>query len=470
MSSSSKTAPLRVRRWARHLLAASLVLVVASQPAHAQSGGPQYVVQPGDSLYAIAQRFGLTLESLQAANPGVDPAALAVGQALAVPGFEGVSGTLGTLVLEPGETLPSLSLRLGLARETLIRLNRVVNPDGLYMHQTMVVVDQLDGGPAIPNGTTHTAPAGAGLLALAASRNQNPWTLAAANRLPHPGLLPPGALIVAPGGDGATSALPFPLRSLRLRPLPPEQGRTVSIHIQTAQPVTLTGQLGEWPLHFNASAGDVHDALLGIFRLADPDLYRLSIAATDAAGRTVRFSQPLPVRGGDYGAEALNVNPATLDPVVTEPENEHIRSLTAAFTATRYWAGPFALPSVGAIRSWYGTLRAYNGGAYDSCHTGVDFSGAEDRLITAPAPGVVVFTGALTVRGNATLIDHGWGVYTGYWHQSQILVNVGDRVETGQLLGYQGATGRVTGPHLHWELWVGGYQADPMQWTTESLP
>jgi len=81
-----------------------------------------------------------------------------------------------------------------------------------------------------------------------------------------------------------------------------------------------------------------------------------------------------------------------------------------------------------------------------------------------------VFAAPLIVRGNATIIDHGWGVYTGYWHQSRIEVQVGQRVETGQIIGYQGATGRVTGPHLHWEMWVAGEQVDPLEWTETAFP
>ncbi len=83
---------------------------------------------------------------------------------------------------------------------------------------------------------------------------------------------------------------------------------------------------------------------------------------------------------------------------------------------------------------------------------------------------MVVFAGPLTVRGNATYIDHGWGVYTGYLHQSQLLVQAGDRVETGQLIGMVGNTGRVTGPHLHWEVWVGGVPVQPLEWTSQSYP
>ncbi|MGH2522010.1 MAG: M23 family metallopeptidase, partial [Anaerolineales bacterium] len=354
-------------------------------------------------------------------------------------------------------------------QEALIRLNRVVNPDLLYINESVVVVEQAEGG--IPAGVVHSARAGQGWLALAASLNQNPWTLAQTNQFAHPGLLTPGGSVLVPGGDSATKALPFPLRDLQVKPLPPEQGRTVSIHLVTARPLTVTGALGDWPLHFNPESENSQYALLGIDRLADPNLYRLTIAAADASGRTFKFSQPLPVREGGYALDPpLTVDPATIDPAVTGPESEQIKAAVAPFTPTRHWNGVFALPSVGLLRSMFGSLRSYNGGPYDSFHSGVDFSGAEDRPVTAPAPGVVVFTSALTVRGNATLIDHGWGVYTGYWHQSSILVKAGDRVEAGQIIGYQGATGRVTGPHLHWEIWVGGFQVDPLQWTTEGFP
>jgi murein DD-endopeptidase MepM/ murein hydrolase activator NlpD len=458
---------------ARSLLAVSLLLAGGLPRVRAQDGGPQYIVQPGDTLFGIARQFGVALEDLQAANPGVNPAALGIGQPLLIPGFEGVSGVLSTHLLEPGESLDSAALRLGLKRETLIRLNRLVNPEGLYVNQPLVIVDQLDGGPPVPNGVSHPARAREGLLALSAALNQNPWALASANLLAHPGRLPPGAFVVVPGGDQPTRALPYPLREMRLHPLPSEQGRTLSVSVFTARPAALAGTLGEWPLHFNTDADDAHaqHALLGIHRFAEPNLYRLTLSLTDADGASFGFSQLVPVRDGGYGADPpLNVDAATLDPAVVGPEMEQIEAVVAPFTPTRYWEGAFALPSVGLLRSVFGSLRAYNGGPYDSFHTGVDFSGAEDRPITAPAPGVVAFTGALFVRGNATLIDHGWGVYTGYWHQSSILVEVGQRVETGQVIGYQGATGRVTGPHLHWELWVGGFQVDPLQWTTTAFP
>jgi len=68
------------------------------------------------------------------------------------------------------------------------------------------------------------------------------------------------------------------------------------------------------------------------------------------------------------------------------------------------------------------------------------------------------------------VIDHGWGVYTAYGHQSEILVQVGDQVQKGQLIGLVGETGRVSGPHLHWEVIVGGVQVDPLQWLAREFP
>lgn len=88
----------------------------------------------------------------------------------------------------------------------------------------------------------------------------------------------------------------------------------------------------------------------------------------------------------------------------------------------------------------------------------------------APADGEVVFTASLVVRGNVVVIDHGWGVYSAYDHFSEILVQPGDIVRTGQTIGLGGETGRTTGPHLHWEVWVGGVQIDPADWLEQGYP
>jgi murein DD-endopeptidase MepM/ murein hydrolase activator NlpD len=182
------------------------------------------------------------------------------------------------------------------------------------------------------------------------------------------------------------------------------------------------------------------------------------------------------VTSGGYGSEELYVPPETIDPAVVEPENQTILSVIRPATPTRSWEGVFLSPSVypDEFTSLYGRRRVYHGTGTDlvieGFHTGLDFAGGEGLQISAPAPGIVVFAAPLTVRGNATIIDHGWGVYSGFWHQSQIYANVGNTVETGQVIGLVGGTGRVTGAHLHWEVWVNGVQVDPLNWLDQAYP
>src|SRR5258708_38407104 len=131
----------------------------------------------------------------------------------------------------------------------------------------------------------------------------------------------------------------------------------------------------------------------------------------------------------------MKVDPAAIDPAVTLPEQNQIFAIAAPATPVKMWSGLFLLPSVGGFRSVFGSLRSYNGGPYNSFHGGVDFSGGGDRPITAAAPGGGGFTGQLTVRGKATGIDHGWGVYTRYWHSSPVLGKGGRHRATGPAFG-----------------------------------
>ena len=114
------------------------VLSLTSAPARAQSSGPEYVVQEGDTLYSIAQAFGVSVEALQQANNIADPSLLSIGQRLIIPGFEGVTGTLATYRVQLGETLPGLAKRFGASDDTLVRLNRLTDADSLYVGQSLI--------------------------------------------------------------------------------------------------------------------------------------------------------------------------------------------------------------------------------------------------------------------------------------------------------------------------------------------
>src|SRR5690606_17386730 len=110
----------------------------------------------------------------------------------------------------------------------------------------------------------------------------------------------------------------------------------------------------------------------------------------------------------------------------------------------------------------FGTRRSYNSGPVASYHEGQDFAVPEGVPVLAPGNGTVALAEALNVRGNAVILDHGQGVFTGYWHLSELLVAPGQEVALGDVVGISGNTGLSTGAHLHWELRVYGVAVDPM--------
>jgi murein DD-endopeptidase MepM/ murein hydrolase activator NlpD len=192
-------------------------------------------------------------------------------------------------------------------------------------------------------------------------------------------------------------------------------------------------------------------------------------------GEHFAFSQNVLVQDANFPSDpSLEVDPATVDPAVTKPESELWTSLGVPVTPEKMWAGLFASPVPAVFKncwtSLFGTRRSYNGGPYDSFHSGLDFCGQVGTELYAVAPGKVVYTNTLIVRGGVVVIDHGWGVYTAYDHLSEILVQPGEMVRSGQLIALGGATGRSTGPHLHWEVWVGGVQVNPVDWLSTAYP
>ena len=446
-----------------------------AQPAFAQASGPVYIVQPGDTLSLIASRFNVTLNDLVAANPSLDPNLLAQGQQIVIPGLEGVTGVLETEIISFGDSLRSLSRRNQVDDAQLKKLNRLVSPTELYVGISLIVPTQAEQEPL---STRLTALTGESLLELAVRQGSDPWTLASVNKLDGTWTALPGDVLYSPlpGGQGSATGLPSAFVRASIDPLPLKQGSTEVIRVLANEGVTLSGMLVDKPLQFFASNGD-QVALQGVHALQDPGVYPLLMEATLSDGSKQSFEQMVLVTSGDYLSEDIPLNdPSTLDPAVTEPELQNITAVTAPATPTRFWDDVFTSPAVymDCFTSRYGTRRLYRVINSDfeipGFHTGLDFCGGEGLQILAPATGKVVFAAPLTVRGNATIIDHGWGVYSGFWHQSQIAVNVGDMVETGQVIGFVGGTGRVTGAHLHWEVWVNGVQVNPLDWLNQAYP
>lgn len=460
-------------RWSA-LLALFLCLVIVPG-AGAQGSGPIYVVEEGDSLWGVASRFGTTVEAMAQANGLSASSGISPGQQLVIPGFEGVVGRLVTHDVAFGEDLASVAQVYGVDAASLLALNRGLSPERLYVGQPLIVPLQQDNPLALGEARRVLIGRGESLNSFASAADQNPWSLQFKNGAGPRLWLLPGDSLALPADGVPNIALASPLAGAGLDPAVGTQGQTLTIRLQSEGDLVAEGEVAEWPLVFLADETQGYVALQGIHAMAEPGIYDIEIRWSGDPGSEdyQRFRQPLRIRAGEFGSEALTVKPESLDPAVTVPEDALVQGLVTPKTPEKLWRGAFGFPSefyTDQFPSVFGTRRSYNGEGYFKYHNGLDFYGGTGVPILAPARGRVVFAGPLQVRGNSTYIDHGWGVYTGYLHQSEILVEVGEMVEAGQEIGRVGATGRVTGPHLHWEVWVGGVPVDPLQWVAQPIP
>ncbi len=453
-----------------------LSFAFSSQSVQAQEiTGPVYIVQPGDSLSSIAVRFNVNLTDLMSANGITDPNQLGAGQQLVIPGLEGVTGLLNTEVINFGDSYRSLVRRTQIPQNLFKKLNHLVSPSEFYIGAPMIMPAN-----AVSDLTTRVSiGAGESLLELAVKQNTDAWTLAYYNQLQGSWDTIPGDTLFTTGGtiDQTISGLPSAFISAEIRDLPIKQGGTGVIKVKTIPNVTLGGILVDHPLHFFPMDDGTQVALQGVHALLPPGVYPLRLDATLPDGSVQSYEQFIVINTGNYGSEIIPLNDSsTIDPAVTEPELQQIVSIVSEETPGRYWESVLTNPSTypDCYTSRYGTYRTYKVLNTEiqlpGFHTGLDFCGGEGLDIMAPAAGKVVFASPLTVRGNATIIDHGWGVYSGFWHQSKINVEVGQIVQQSDVIGLVGGTGRVTGAHLHWELWVNGIQVDPMDWLMLPYP
>lgn len=449
-----------------------IMLILPTGTIQAQSQDlPIYVVQPGDTINTIALRFGISAKDIIDTNQLSNPDVLEVGTTLKIPGLDGVTGEISPHPAPLGANLVRLSRQTQLPVQILIQLNRITSPNEIYAGSNLIIPvgnNQLTLGETVPLAN------GQSMLEYAAANNDNPWVIAGINQKNNPSSLIPNDPVFIPSSGTQANYWGSPsIQDISVSPLPLVQGKTITIRVKTTEPVNISGNLADHQLNFFAAGENEYVALQGIHALAEPGLagFKLTVAFPDSPSLTIE--QSVLLESGYYSNEpALAVDPQTIDPAVTKPEDDLVRSIISASTPQKYWSGIFQLPvdEPACIKSWYGNRRSYNGSPYIYFHSGIDYGVCANLNIYAPEAGVVVYTGPLTVRGNATIIDHGWGVYSGIWHQQSINVNVGDVVAKGQLIGQIGGTGRVTGPHLHWEVWVNGVQVDPLDWLDIEFP
>lgn len=439
----------------------------------AQSSGdlPVYIVQSGDTINTIAIRFGISAQDLIAVNQIANPDLLTIGTPLKIPGYEGISGTLKLTVAPLGATLRIISRQYQLDENTIIRLNQLTSPSQIYVGSTLILPEKEQANEPKPISVLDE---GETPFETAARNLSNPWKLILQNQKESTARFLRGEVIFGDAPQQNEGLFGSPLiRDIEITPLPLRQGKTHLIRVFTSKPLNLSGTLNNLPLSFFQEADNQYIAIQGIHAMAQPGLALLTLQAQSAEQSSFEIEQPILLEPGYYPQDVpLTVDPATLDPAITQPEDELIRTVTKPATPQHYWTGKFRVPvDEPCIRSWFGSRRSYNNSGYTYFHTGVDYGVCANNLnIYAPAPGIVVYVGELTVRGISTIIDHGWGVYSGFWHQSSTKVNVGDFVETGQIIGQIGGTGRATGPHLHWEVWANGVQVEPLDWLEKVYP
>lgn len=392
-----------------------LLATVGEGRAYAQADVGSYTIQSGDTLFTIAQRFGVTVDTLVTLNQIADPSVISVGQVLLIPGATAMTPPAATAHVQaaPGDTLQTIATRYGLAPELLTTLNGISLTTRLFPGQPV-------------------------------------WLPEAA---------PPAA-----NHFGAVLDIRTPEVLV--------QGRTGRLTVYTRRPLALAATWNNLPLVLTQALTDSLQqfAFLPVHALQEPAPYTLTLTYTAANGQPLTHQQWLTVVAGDYASQEIDLpdeKGGLLAPEVSEAEFTQLNAIWSQASPTLWWTGTFTRPIGGQYEttSPFGTRRNYNGGAYatTSYHSGQDFGAPAGVPILAPAAGTVVLAAPLQVRGNAVLIDHGRGIFTGYWHMSELKVTPGQQVNVGDVLGLVGTTGMSTGAHLHWELRIYGIAVDPMQ-------
>lgn len=434
-----------------------------------QEGQTVHVVRPGDTLYDIAQRYGVTVDAIVATNKLTNPNQIEVGQRLVI--HEAAHGfrSLTAYVVQPGDTLTLIAHRFQVSVEVLATLNRLTNPSLIYVGQRLSI--PVKGTEATAGGQVHVVQPGDTMARIAARYGTTVWQLAQANAITNPSVIYVGQRLFVPTGEGQSS-LPLPFVAVHIIPTAIAQGQTGQVVVEVEGEATVVGSFGGSPLFFVGGAGS-HRALIGIHAMSSLGPCPLDLKAVQGE-QEVSFRSMVQVVAGGFGVQYLTVSgekAQLLDPELVTQEAERIWNVTTQATLPGLWQGRFGLPLMGepVITAPFGIRRSYNGGPVSSFHGGVDYSAAGGTPVYCPARGRVVLAEPLQVRGNAVVLDHGRGVMSCYWHLSQINVSVGDIVESGDLLGLVGSTGLSTGAHLHWEVRVMGVHVDPLQWVREHI-
>ena len=240
----------------------------------------------------------------------------------------------------------------------------------------------------------------------------------------------------------------------------------ICVHLPAGATVNGEWLVGTGPAQklefFRGRDGHAWYALAGVDVKAQTGPSILKISARTATGTAIDLSRSVEILPAHYRTATLTVAPKFVEPgpddlTQIKSEVELKSKIFAASAAEPLWSGDFRAPVHSPPTDSFGTRRTFNG-QLASVHEGMDFRAATGTPVHAGNSGVVVLARPLYYEGNCVVIDHGLGLFTISMHLSRIDVHEGDHVVMGQLIGLSGATGRVTGPHLHWAVrWQNAY-------------
>lgn len=315
-------------------------------------------------------------------------------------------------------------------------------------------------------------------LAVRSPAEQRGWVNASLVRLVKPlTAVPTQPTPTSPPTRTPTPEPMDPAQPLVVAPAAIAQGDPVLVRLRAEGARQVLAVLGDVEAELVALDGTTFAGLLAAPVDLPPGQQAVHLTVIDGGGNASPQSVLLPIRTADYAAEAITLDTTgkpdlavTIDPEVRRLERERMEPVWRTVTPERLWSGAWGTPmTTTLLSSPFGTRRDYNEGAYSGFHGGVDFRARPGTPVHAPARGRVVVAEAQRVTGHTVWLDHGWGVYSGYAHLERWTVDVGQMIDAGAVLGHVGATGAVTGPHLHWEVRVLGVATAPLGWTLRDV-
>jgi murein DD-endopeptidase MepM/ murein hydrolase activator NlpD len=247
-----------------------------------------------------------------------------------------------------------------------------------------------------------------------------------------------------------------PALAVELSSASPKQGGLVAVSLKSDEPLSsaILSSGGREAAMERDGEGRLFLGLAGVDFESAVGPRALDVAVEGMCGDRHAVHREISVVSGRFPSQKLKVPPAFVEPPASELERiredkEKVGRVWGSGDPRRMWIGPFALPVDAAATDNFGSRRVLNGKPRSS-HEGADLAAPAGAPVTAPGPGRVALADNLYFSGGTVILDHGAGLFTMYFHLSRIDVEAGDAVAAGGRLGAVGATGRATGPHLHW--------------------